>query len=87
MVKKNVNIEEKIAQLNALKSVIEYAEGLKDSMQIEANSYLESCKDEEESNEEQTIYDTSNWNYERYEDYQRQANAYESIIAELNGMV
>lgn len=84
---KNVNIEEKIAQLNALKSVIEYVEGLKDSMQIEANSYLEMCKDEEAPNEEQTVYDTSNWNYERYEDYQRRANAYEAIITELNDMV
>lgn len=84
---KNVNIEEKIAQLNALKSVIEYTEGLKESMQNEANSYLESCKDEEASTETETVYDTSNWNYERYEDYQRQANAYEAIVAELNKMV
>lgn len=84
---KNVNIEEKIAQLNALKSVIEYTDGLKDSMQNEANSYLESCKDEEASTESETVYDTSNWSYERYEEYQRQANAYEAIIAKLNSMV
>lgn len=84
---KNVNIEEKIAQLNALKDIIEYTTRIKDSMQTEADSYLEMCKDEEASTETETVYDTSNWNYERYEDYQRQTNAYEAIIAKLNDMV
>ena len=84
---KKMNIEEKIARLNALKEVIENTESLMDNAQDTADSYLEQCKIEDESSEDTDVYDTSSWQYKTYEDYKRQAESYEAIIEALNDMV
>lgn len=84
---KKMNIEEKIARLNALKEVIENTESLMDNAQYTADSYLEQCKNEDESSEDTDVYDTSSWQYKTYQEYKRQVEAYEAIIEALNDMV
>lgn len=84
---KKMNIEEKIARLNALKEVIENTESLMDNAQYTADSYLEQCKNEDESSEDTDVYDTSSWQYKTYQEYMRQVEAYEAIIEALNDMV
>ena len=84
---KKMNIEEKIARLNALKEVIENTESLRDSAQYTADTYLEQCKIEDESSEDTSVCDTSRWQYKNYQEYKRQAEAYEAIIEALNDMV
>ena len=87
MANKKMNIEEKIAQLNALKDVIESTKALMDNAQETADSYLEQCKIEDESTEDTDVYDTSGWQYKSYMDYKRTVDAYETIIEALNDMV
>ena len=84
---KKMDIEEKIARLNALKDVIETTESLRDNAQCSADSYLEQCKVEDESSEDTAVCDTSRWQYKTYEEYMRQVEAYEAIIEALNDMV
>lgn len=74
---KKVDIDEKIAQLNALKEVIESTESLMDNAQYTADSFRKHTD----------VCDTSSWQYKTYQEYKRQVEAYKAIIEALYDMV